>query len=108
ELHGLVDRHFERDDSAGDFVEPGEDGGRILDLVGRRRSGAEKREAQGKENAARLKGLHRLRVFRKMFRSATGGGRAPASSQAKRSNPFIGRSHSSGLLRFARNDGAIK
>ena len=34
ELHGLVDGHLERDDAAGDLVEPGKHGRRVLDLVG--------------------------------------------------------------------------
>ena len=39
ELHRLVDRHFERNDAAGDLVEAVEDGDRIADLVGERRVG---------------------------------------------------------------------
>ena len=43
ELHRLVDRHFERDDAAGDLVEAVEDGDGIADLVGERRMGRDER-----------------------------------------------------------------
>jgi len=36
-LHGLIDRHIERDDAAGDLVEPGEHGRVVRDLLRRRR-----------------------------------------------------------------------
>ena len=43
ELDGLVHRHLERDDPPRDLVQPREDRGRVLDLVGMGRRARERR-----------------------------------------------------------------
>ena len=54
ELHGLIDRNFEMRDAARHFVERGEDGDRILDLV---REGEPRRQGDGEDHESKAQKL---------------------------------------------------
>jgi hypothetical protein len=72
ELHGLVDLDLEGDDPPGDLVEPGEDRGRVLDLVRQRaaRPGKEARRAKRRREGSETHGIdpHRARALRPLSR----------------------------------------